>query len=89
MVYEKQLPRVRELLHLSRVAKPFPATRKLISSVALRWGMSEAVIDFLKLFPQDLVFNSRAEFITKCEELELFIEQERKIPEERLRSPQN
>lgn len=89
MMYDKQLPRVRELLHLSKVAKPFPASRKTISNIALRWGMSDAVIDFLKLFPPDLVFNSRAEFITRCEELELFIDQERKMPGDRLKSPQN
>jgi hypothetical protein len=45
--------------------------------------------DFLDLFPADEVFESKVDFMTRCEELEMFINQEREMPKEVLRSPQD
>jgi hypothetical protein len=49
----------------------------------------QTVIDFLKSFPDDEHFTSRADFMLRAEELELLIEQERLSPAERLHNPQD
>ena len=88
MTYEKQLPPIRQLLSLAQQTL-FPATRAEIERLAKSVGSPETVIDLLKLFSADETFNSRTDFMTRCEELELFIGQERAMPKEILRSPQD
>ncbi len=88
MVYNKKLPPVRQLLSLAQHTR-FPATRAAAVQVANGLGSPQTVIDFLKLFPSEETFASRDEFMTRCEELELLIGQERAMPTEVLRSPQD
>ena len=85
MAYAKQLPHLRDLLELSHRVS-FPADRRLIESRAE--GLDD-VADFLEQFPPGEVFSSRVDFMTRCEELEMLINQERSTPEETLRSPQD
>jgi hypothetical protein len=39
------------------------------------------------LFPADEEFDSEDDFLTRCEEVEMLIREERKMPAETLRSP--
>lgn len=88
MVYNKILPPVRHLLSLARQTR-FPATRQDITVQARTLGAPAATLDFLQLFPADETFPNRNDFVTRCEEVELLIEQQRAAPEETLRSPQD
>jgi Protein of unknown function (DUF2795) len=88
MVYTKLLPRVRDLLRLSKV-KPGPVTRDELIEYAAMGKFSDEVIAFLRQFPADRVFKNAAEFMTQAEELELLINEERGMPPELLRSRQD
>ncbi len=72
MVYMKQLPPVRQLLSLAQ-GIIFPIERNELVHLAKEQGAPASVIDFLKLFPVEEIFNSRTAFMTRCEEMELLI----------------
>lgn len=86
MVYSKQLPPIRYMLSLANDTE-FPAALRDIMKVANRWGFPKTVIDFLNLFDANLTFENRLDFVDRCKELELLIDQERSMPKETLRSP--
>lgn len=88
MKYNKQLPPVRNLLTIAKDAR-FPASRQEVEDIARSWGFTRVMTDFLDLFPADEIFESKVDFMTRCEELEMFINQEREMPKEILRSPQD
>lgn len=88
MVYAKQLPPMRQLRKISQQAS-FPATRAEFEEVAQRMELPRSVMDFLKLFPADETFESRVEFVARCEELEILITQIREAPQEILHSQQD
>ncbi len=89
MTYAKPLPRIDNVLWLRKLARPFPATAGKILGIAKAWNFSAGTTDFLKLFPEDEVFDSGDDFLTRCDELELLIREERRMPVESLRSPQD
>ena len=88
MVYDKKLPPVRDLLSLAQLIK-FPEKRRVIEKIAKQAGYSKFLTDFLELFPPEETFISKVDFMTRSEELELLIGQERSMPFEILRSPQD
>lgn len=88
MIYNQPLPKIDKLQRLSKSVGPFPLTARHITLAARRFGYSPNTVTFLKLFPSDEFFESRADFVTRCSELELLIDQERKSEQETLRSPQ-
>ena len=88
MMYTKKLPPVRQLLNLAQHAQ-FPATCAELTRLALRLDAPETTIDFLKLYPADELFKSRATFMTRSEELEMLINQEQNTPPEILRGQQD
>jgi hypothetical protein len=47
------------------------------------------VQDFLALFPADETFTSATDLLARTQELEVLLSDERDMPEERLRSPQD
>lgn len=87
-MYAKPFPTTKDLVWLSKLADEFPVTRRELVRVARDWGFSRRTLDFLRLFPENEVFESRADFVNRCEDLELLIKQEYEAPEEHLRSPQ-
>lgn len=89
MIYYKPLPHIDNVRWLAKLAGPYPATRQEIMDAAQDWNFSDNTIEFLRLFPADEQFKSQDEFLTRCEELELLIREERKMPAEVLRSPQD
>lgn len=89
MIYYKPLPRIDNVRWLAKLAGPYPATRQEITEAAQDWNFSENTIEFLRLFTPDEVFKSQGDFLARCEELELLLREERKMPAELLRSPQD
>ena len=89
MTYIKQLPRLDNLRRLAQLAGPFPITARMIIFYAQNHGLDDNLIDLLCLFHPAEVFQSRADFITRCNELELIIKEWREMPKEVLRSPQD
>ncbi len=87
MFYDKQLPRIQKLHELGKAIKTFPVTAKEVVFMAKRLGYSPHLIEFLKLFPDEEVFEDRTDFIARCESVCLLIQQEREAPEEILQSP--
>ena len=81
MSYTKRLPQLSGLARLSDYAL-FPATVAELRGVAYKHKASQSIIDFLALFSPGDSFGSRQDFLTSCEELELLIREERKMPRE-------
>ena len=77
-----RLPPVRYFISLAQDSH-FPADTAQLQEVARQWGFPFEVTEFLGLFPPNEVFSSKTDFTTRCEELEMLIEQEK------LRSPQD
>lgn len=88
MVYSKPLPRIDNIMWLAKLASPFPATRRQIWLKAKAWNFSHSTLEFLELFPANERFESRADFLNRCYNLELLIRQVRASSPETLRSPQ-
>ena len=89
MIYAKPLPRIDNIVRLAKITGPYPVkARSLLETARLR-DFHKSTLDFLRLFPSDEAFESRADFLTRCDELELMIREERKMPSEALRSPQD
>lgn len=88
MSYNKNLPPIRQLLSLANDVQ-YPSSRKDIDDVAADWGFEDSMIDFLDLFPPDEIFESKVDFMTRCEGLEMLINQAQDMPKEILRSPQD
>lgn len=76
----KSMPRIDNILWLSKLSRPYPATSGDILELAKKWGFSGSTIDFLELFRADEVFKSSNNFLTRCEELEQSIHAERDMP---------
>lgn len=89
MIYFKPLPRIDNIRWLARLAEPYPAMRQAILETAELWNFSDNTLEFLRLFPPDEEFPSREDFLLRCEELEMLIREERSMPAEMLRSPQD
>lgn len=81
MTYEKKLPPVRQILKLANMVE-FPATCLEVFKTAKRQGFSKNMLDFLSLYKNTNKFSSKAEFITRCEVLEMMINQEKTTPPE-------
>ena len=89
MTYGKALPRIDNILWLKALSRPFPTKTAHILAMAKLWHFSTNTIDFLKLFPEDEIFTSEDDFLTRCEELEMMIREERSMPLEGMLSPQD
>lgn len=81
MMYTKRLPQLSRLRTVSECAR-FPVTAGELCDVAYNQKAPQSVIDFLVLFSPSDSFHSQQDFLTSCEELELLIREERKMPRE-------
>lgn len=77
------------LKELAKKAGPYPQAAGKIQNTSDRLRMPNDVRSFVRLFPQDITFLDEEDFLTRSEELSMLIEEERKMPEENLRSPQD
>lgn len=80
---------VDNILWLRILARPFPATAGLVLNTAKAWSFSSSTISLLEQFPKDEVFDSEDDFVTRCEELEFMMREEKDMPVEHLLSPQD
>lgn len=86
MIHSTSLPRLEDIERLSAKIRAYPAARREILNVAMLFGMDRKVIELLKEFPADEVFESPDDLVTRCSELELLINEEEDAPKEFLRS---
>ncbi len=89
MKHVHRLPSSKDIIWLSKLATSYPVTRRQIVRVARMWNFKNDLIAFLRLFPPDEMFESRADFVTRCEDLTILIRQEWESPKEVLRSQQD
>jgi hypothetical protein len=71
--YDKPLPSIRKLKKLAEWDGPFPMKSYRVIIGANRYGFDDDTLNFLDLFPHDTVFQSRGDFIERCEKLEATI----------------
>ena len=83
------IPHIGNVNLLKQLARPFPVAAGDVLGIAQLWGFSDSTIRFLKLFPEDEMFESEDDFLTRAEELESMMLQEQDMPREMLRSPQD
>ncbi|PJE65523.1 hypothetical protein COU91_01260 [Candidatus Saccharibacteria bacterium CG10_big_fil_rev_8_21_14_0_10_47_8] len=88
-MYTEQLPRINSLKLLAREIRNFPITGLGIVQHAEHLGCDKEIIDFLRLFSQGILFNSRNDFLNQCSLLEKLLEEESQSVPEHLRSPQD
>lgn len=88
MKYDKPLPPPDQLMLLAK-SMEFPAGRSAIIQAAASLGLPGDVTDFLGIFPAREIFENRVDFMTRCEEIVMLMNQEREMPAETLRSPQD
>ena len=88
MTYKRQLPQAHYLLRLAKSVE-FPESRDDLIRAAEKGGYPESMKRFLKLFAAYDTFEGCADFVNRCEELELLIRQEREAPKEYLHSQQD
>ena len=89
MAYAKPMPHIDNILWLARLSMPFPTSAGDIAAVARSWRFSSNTLEFLDLFPSDEIFNSREDFLIRCEELELLLREKADMPPEPALSPQD
>lgn len=89
MIYTERLPRLNSLRLLAKEIRNFPITGLGIVQHAEHLGYDKETIDFLGLFSQGILFNSRNDFLNQCSLLEKLLEEERNSVPEHLRSPQD
>lgn len=82
-------PHIDNLTWLVHLGRPFPTSAKTMQDLAAKWGFDRHVQDLLAEFPQDEMFESGDDFLTRCEELEFLEQEEAGMPSETLRSPQD
>ncbi len=87
-MYKEQLPSMESFSHLVRLVGPFPASARRIAHYAKHFGFGNDTTHFLHLFHPIEIFESRADFINRCNELALIISEEARMPKEVLRSLQ-
>jgi HD-like signal output (HDOD) protein len=89
MAYTKTLPNTKDIAWLSKLITSYPATRSEIVRMARRWNFPDTVVEFLRQFPADEAFESRADLVSRCESLALLIRQEWESPHETVQSQQD
>jgi hypothetical protein len=89
MTYTKRLPNTKDIVWLSKLVTSYPATRRDIVRMARKWNFPETVVEFLRQFPSDETFMTRADLVSRCESLALLIRQEWESPHETVQSIQD
>ncbi len=79
-MYSKSLPEMADIIRLSKLVHAYPATRSEIVRMGRRWNVSENLIEFVRQFPVTELFETRALFVARCEELALRIRQDWQTP---------
>lgn len=87
MSYAQQLPSISQLGRLAKLVKVFPTTAQEFTDIAAKHSdFGKDTLVFLRLFRPDEIFKDSLDFITRCEEMELLINQKYDSPHEVLHS---
>lgn len=86
MTYSEHLPSMNELRRLVKSVSVYPASAQQFIDAAGQSGSKPDIISFLHIFHPDDVFEDGSDFISRCEGLELLIDQKRQSPNEILHS---
>lgn len=89
MQYTNRLPSEKDMIWLSKLTTSYPVTRREILRIARMWNFKPEVVSFLRLFAPDQLFETRTDFVARCESLALLIRQEWEAPKETIQSPQD
>lgn len=89
MTYDRLLPTELQLVRISDLAAPYPIQARTMAAIAKKEHAPLAVRDFLTLFTPHTIFESAADFVNRSMKLRLLIHEERGMPVEYPRSPQD
>lgn len=82
MAYSHRLPSTKDIIWLSKLVTSYPVTRRQVVRTARMWNFKNEVISFLRQFPAEEVFESRADFVNRSEDAAVLIRQEWESPKE-------
>ncbi len=68
-MYEKRLPTVQEITHLSTLIRSYPVNRAEVLRTARLWDLKYELIAFIREFPPNAVFQTRIEFVSQSNKL--------------------
>lgn len=66
-MYSKRLPSSHEIVGLSTRITAYPVTRTDAVRTARMWNFSNDVVEFLRQFPADELFDSRSSLVVRCD----------------------
>jgi hypothetical protein len=89
MVATIELPKLDTLQALAKEIPYYPITGLGVAQWAEHLGYSDDVVEFIKLYSEKIVFNSRTDLLNHCRLLEKLLIEERKSVKEYIRSPQD
>lgn len=86
MSYAQPLPDMSELRRLVKLVGAFPANAQQLIDTAKAADYGSDTLSFLRFFHPNETFKDGLDFITRCEGMELLIDQKRQSPTEILHS---
>jgi hypothetical protein len=89
MLYMQGLLNLNHLSDLICQVDLYPVSRDELLRIARENGFPEEVVAFLSLFGKEITFVDPDDFLAQAEELELLVYDEREMPPETVRSPQD
>ena len=79
MLYTQEMPTIEKIAKLAADIRSYPVTAKQVLLLASGLGYSLETINFIKQFPGDAVFESRVDFLTRCEDLRILLNEELRL----------
>jgi hypothetical protein len=89
MTYAGPLPSTSSIERLGKLVPEFPAAMRDLLRISENERSGADLLSFLQLFPKDELFLSLDDFLSRSYRLRLFIQEERDMPPEKTRSPQD
>ena len=86
-MHTKLFLRSNDVLQLEKLARPFPTTVAEVLKAAKMHHFNSSIINLLASFPSSEHFSDSEDFISRLEELMLFISEEHIMPKETVRNP--
>jgi len=80
MAYTKRLPETKDIVWLSKLVGSYPANRSEVVRIARKWNFADNIVEFLRQFQTNEIFDNRADFVAKCDDLTTHIRQEWELP---------
>ncbi len=81
-------PKINKLTSLSRLVSAYPISTAGLIQYAEHGGLNDNLVEFLRLFPEEMVFETKDDFMNRSRLLAELMSEFDKCPREQLRSPQ-